>query len=450
MQGTVMQPFTRTFSFVQKLKLVLQYLVVGGIAVVMGSTFIACEFNPKASGPFSDEVDFNDGQWIPEEINIVAQSAPLTTPTSELPLGQVLNGDSLDDPVFRSYHGHSCAQGQRAWTKDANGKDRIGFRTKHSLPLAPGMDYGMVFLNGWKMKYEGNTDHHVRGLGTWIFNVSSHGGVLRWEAASVLTDVNGDDAFEGCYHYTVVTWDRNTSSAPIEAYVLQDDFLHDKTFVHPQGQTAGLRVLSGEFHYPAAKAIVPRGYGFMWGGNEDHHLLQIAFDLDASVWRNQNSISWDSAMIFKDNSTRSFIGAEMVSVLGDPGVDIVRRPLFIAPRVPSSCPSVNLPESRSVWVAVPNLTYDYAVPVLAGFNIGDVCDDNHVKEVGAWIDTWYYEKNPGNPTGTLHYQVSSIFKDQDGLPGMAIPQYKVNILGFNRGPYVPDGGDSGKTPGLGW
>jgi hypothetical protein len=250
---------------------------------------------------------------------------------------------------------------------------------------------------------------------------------MNWEATIALSDINADDALEGCYYYTAAMWNQNTPGG-FNAYVLQDDAQHDKTFIHSKAEKSGLRVLSGEFHADQAKAIVPRGYGFILSDFADHHLLQIAFDLDTNLWTGPESISWDSSLIFKDNKTRRFQGATIVSVLGNPGVEMVRSSLPLTPRTPSICPGTPQPTFRSEWRSVSGLRYDNAVPVLAGFDIGDACDDNHLKQAGAWISRWYYEKS--GATGTLHYKVHSVFRDKDNSPGSRTPRYKVNILGF--------------------
>jgi hypothetical protein len=75
--------------------------------------------------------------------------------------------------------------------------------------------------------------------------------------------------------------------------------------------------------------------------------------------------------------------------------------------------------------------------MLTGWELGYLCDDEHVKEIGIWIDEWSYEKAPGAPAGTLRYKLSSILKDKNDYP----PHYrdhKVTILGLRR--------TTGRTP----
>jgi hypothetical protein len=197
----------------------------------------------------------------------------------------------------------------------------------------------MVYLNGWELEYTGSDDHHVKGLGVWITKVRQENNVLHWEAGGVLTDKNADDPYRVCYYYTVVMWDTDI----IDAYVIQDNFEHTQTFVHEDSQTAGLRVLAGEHDGPPAPWVVPRGFGLMFTGDTvDHHLLQVAFRLDDTLLWNIplfDRIFWESAMILKDNSTRSFIGTEMVSIVGGLRVSIRQgKNIALRPRSPAITP----------------------------------------------------------------------------------------------------------------
>ena len=422
----------------QHMQRVLGYLVVSGIAAVMAGTFLACTFDPPTlpGRPPSPEVDFNDGKWIPEEVNILMQTAPLTTPTSELAWATVNGKDETDTDNFESYHGYACGQAERVWTQDADGNDRFGFRILGSQTFKDAKDHGMVLLNGWRVKYL-HSDHDVRALGVAIHNVRPVGAQLHWEATIALADVNADDAIEGCYYYTAVMWNTDGPKG-INAYVVQGDQQHDMTFIHPEGERAGLRTLSGEFHADQPKAVVPRGYGFILSKAADINVLQLGFDLDTNLWTTRDTISWDSSLIFKDNSTRSFQGTAIVSVLGNPGVEMVRSSLPLTPRRATPCPGTPAPTLRSEWKSVRALPYDRVVPVLVGYDIGDACNDNNLQEAGAWIARWNYVKT--GATGTLHYQVESVFRDKDDRPGSHTPGYKVNILGFSENdaprPYV--------------
>ena len=78
-------------------------------------------------------------------------------------------------------------------------------------------------------------------------------------------------------------------------------------------------------------------------------------------------------------------------------------------------------------VVVDNIPYKYAIPMLTGWDIGYEGTDQHVKQIGIWIDDIRW--TPGDPTRTLRYKVSSMVRDNDSDP----PNYfrhKVTILGL--------------------
>jgi hypothetical protein len=193
----------------------------------------------------------------------------------------------------------------------------------------------------------------------------------------------------------------------------------------------------------------------LWTDEDDHHLLQQAFDLGDSVTYvdspNQASIAWISHTIFKDNSTRrDYVAAELVSILSGQSIAVIQPDFSITPRNQQSCPNIGTPTLHREQVVVNNVPFDHAIPMLTGWNIGDVCEDHHVKKIGAWIEDWQYAKQPGAATGTLTYTIASYFTD-DGDGGLfgsssigsAVPRYKVSILGFNELGFRPilPGGD---------
>jgi hypothetical protein len=63
-------------------------------------------------------------------------------------------------------------------------------------------------------------------------------------------------------------------------------------------------------------------------------------------------------------------------------------------------------------VVIKNIPFDYAIPMLTGWEVGYWTDDQHVKDLGVWIDEWSY--SVGATGGTLRYKLSSILRDDDG------------------------------------
>jgi hypothetical protein len=66
--------------------------------------------------------------------------------------------------------------------------------------------------------------------------------------------------------------------------------------------------------------------------------------------------------------------------------------------------------------------------MLTGWDIGYARDDQHVKEIGIWLDEMHY-RDPADPPGRLRYKVSSIVKDKDDFPDNYF-RHKVTILGL--------------------
>ena len=79
------------------------------------------------------------------------------------------------------------------------------------------------------------------------------------------------------------------------------------------------------------------------------------------------------------------------------------------------------------------IPFEYAVPMLTGWDIGYTAGDQHVKEIGVWIDSFAYEYTPGAPAGRLRYKVSSVLHDDDSWPDNFF-RHKVSVLCLRHAP----------------
>jgi hypothetical protein len=276
---------------------------------------------------------------------------------------------------------------------------------------------------------------------------------LHWEAGGVLSDKNGDDAYEWCYNYTVVFWNRNhidfddipnDTDDPVKNY--------DLTFTKNNSSTSNaVHPLPGSFtdanSYGPPRAVLPRGYGMWWRSGDDHHVLHIGFDMGLPS-TSGNTISWTSKTLLKDNSTaRPYEAAALVSVLSGNSVRCGSLRVRVLPlgattwreqvntwtltaRSPSPCPSRPNGGSKMYHFIVEGVPFDYAVPMLSGWDVGNVCDDTHVKQVGVWMEDFDYVRDPNAPTGRMVYTIASVFEDE-GNPQQSAERYKIQILGFN-------------------
>lgn len=80
-------------------------------------------------------------------------------------------------------------------------------------------------------------------------------------------------------------------------------------------------------------------------------------------------------------------------------------------------------------LAIENVLFEHALPVLTAWNLNYPCDDENVKEIGIWVDERSYVRHPAPPTGTLRYKLSSILRDKDSGPGQ-LRSHNVTILGL--------------------
>ncbi len=368
--------------------------------------------------------------------------------------------DQLRHVVFEAQGTIIAVQGSACARRNSGGIVKV----EESLEIPRYANKATVFLNGWKVNYL-SSDHHVIGLATAVGKISLAGGKLTWNAVGMLRDKKADDAHNWCYHYTVIAWNDPAVNAVVD-HDDADNFCKAGTgasdnfyFTDNGGTTTALSSFSSFIQnsgFPAGGtvAVLPRGFGFGWFG-DDRHLLQAAYNLDHSETfvehgrfykkafkaieaplptpasrADSSFVSWDTYSIFKENDTRhEYVFGELVSGLGGNDVGIIQPPFSILPREDDG--GLQTPQGGVVReeFVIENIPYEYAVPMLTGWELGYELDDEHVREIGMWIDEWAYEKNPGAPAGTLRYKLASVLRDKDSQPG-AYYRHKVTILGL--------------------
>ncbi|HSE83762.1 MAG TPA: CARDB domain-containing protein [Thermodesulfobacteriota bacterium] len=379
------------------------------------------------------------------------------------------------------YHGIGCAESNKPGEEDV-------LKVEESLDLPAYATNATVFLNGWRVQYL-DKDHEVEGLGTVIGNIRLERNTLKWQAAGVLRDKNFDDAYSWCYHYTAVAWNPSSLNLTVDHKdgscdpddpldPSQANFFYDtneetttarssqrKYFYGTHSETTTAISFFPSFLqnpvFAAGKtvAVPPRGFGFGWLGCDDHHLLQMGYNLDHSEtfieiysklyengkkYRKKDQdvipslpntasrvdsgfVSWETSAIIKDNARRRDYGfGEMVSGLGGNDVGIIQPPFSIVPEEDDCDGSVGpVGVVRTEEFVIENVPFEFAIPMLTGWELGYLCDDEHVKDMGIWIDEWGYDKN----TRTLRYKLSSILTDKDDYPGHYYG-HKVTVLGL--------------------
>lgn len=355
-----------------------------------------------------------------------------------------------------AFHGVGCAESNRTGVENV-------VTVAQSIDLPAYVTNATVFLNGWDTQYlEG--DHHVAGLGTLIDSIRLEGHTLKWQATGIISDDNFDDGYQWCYHYTVIGW----NAAGINLVVDQHDgncnkptstdgnfYAAENTNTTTALSSFPSILLNKGFAGSKVVAILPRGFGFNWSEcGTDHHLFQIAYNIGHSevfaeygkqykkmggeitpALSNSASqvgsgyVSWESSVIFKDNDDRRrYTFGEMVSGLGGTDLGMIEPPfsILIRPQSDGALASGGVLKKKYM---ITNIPYNYALPVLTGWDLSYLTSDNHVRESGAWIDNIHYEKSPVTQTGTLTYELSTVLRDEDNWPDF-YSRHKVTVLGF--------------------
>lgn len=364
-----------------------------------------------------------------------------------------------DEGKIAVFHGFGCAESNKDGEEDF-------LRVQESIDLPDYATAATVFLNGWHLEYL-KSDHDIRGLGTGIAEIELADRKLNWEAGGVLADRNFDDGYSWCYYYTVIAWNEVLIDALVDYSNSNDisDIINIINYNAENKNTTALKVLprfvhNTDFMSREPIAVLPRGYGFNWlitslslPWNWDHNLLQLAYNLDysetfiqhgknysgsddpslptAASYVDSGFVSWETKTILKDNNLRrDYAIGEIVSVLGGSDVSILQPPFTILPREDSgNCLSIGGVGVKTEEYVVENVPFEYAVPMLTGWELTYPCDDENVAEIGVWITEFQYDKPAGEPTGTLRYTISSILRDQDGDPGHRFG-HRVTILGL--------------------
>ena len=366
------------------------------------------------------------------------------------------------------------------------GHGEIRVEQNQAIPLYA--NQATVFLNGWRANYPGD-DHHVLVVSTLIgkinfaFDPNTKTNRLTWDAIGVLTDTDFKEGMTWTYNFTVLAWNSANLNAVVDQggsqFCSPDGAYLDNYFVSANTDTnTALSTFFSFIQNPAfastkTVAVLPRGFGFGWSSPcEDHHIRQVAYNLDHSEifadhqkrYNKQNSqtpaplpdtashadsgfVSWNPYAILKDNDTRrDYLFAELVSAMGGADVGVVQPPYAILPAdngssLFSGCGSVGSNGVVSQDFVIEDIPFQFAIPMLTGWDLEYLCDDHHVKEIGIWIDHWSYQSpGLGAAGGTLQYTVKSILRDS-GNSGF-FSNHKITILGLKS----ISGGKAGAGP----
>lgn len=357
-------------------------------------------------------------------------------------------------------HGSACAKSNNDGTQNI-----ILIRGRQLLPSY--VTNAAVFLNGWNHNFN-NGDHQYAGNGVVIRSIAfgtdpERNKVLTWNTIGAMSDDNFDDPYSMCYNFTVVGWntsaidiniDQNDGGCDTIALDQSNFFVANNTGTATALSSFTSFLKSDNFIFGNTIAILPRGFIFGWGDCNDHHLFQLGYNLEHSEAIVQSRdyrkgrpgfnpgfpdnvskvdsgfASWQTYTVFKDNDRRKdYRFGEMVSGMSGSDVRIIQPPFSFLPRdnegVFGSC-NGSIHKEEFVIERVP---FRYAIPVLAGWELGFLCNDHHIEDIGMRIDEWSYTIDPATNLGTLRYKLSSEFND-DNNDDPNYSNHKVNVLGF--------------------
>ena len=350
-------------------------------------------------------------------------------------------------------------------------------KVEQSLDIPEYANKATVFLNGWKSSYLSDHDQNVVGLGTLVgrirlVDIRPGGRKLTWNAVGILRDNDAEEGYDWTYYYTVIAWNDVALNLAVN-HDDADNFCKAGTggsdnfyFAENRGTTTALSSFSSFLQNPdfpprGTVALLPRGFGFGW--ENDHNLLQLAYNLDHSETfveynkkykkafgdevaveaspphgllssADSRLVTWTTYNILKDDTgRRDYVFGEMVSALGGNDVGVLQPPFSILPREElggNACiPQEDVHGVNTEDFVIENVPFEYAIPMLTGWDLNYACGDENVKEIGVWIDEWRYGKDPAAPTGRLSYKLSSVLRDEDNDPGHN-RSHKVTILGL--------------------
>lgn len=347
--------------------------------------------------------------------------------------------------VFEDAGKFILLEGSKCMQRD-NGREPVTIVQWIEMPGY--VDSGTVVLNGWDLRYA-NQDREVNSMRADITHsklVKNTGSTfLAFEAQGKLDDQNRSDAFEFCVFYTAFGYQSAEIGATIEedyngveTSALQDENQGAVTVMEHTGQ-------KGTLKRNEAIAIIPRGFDFQfadtfecewrwipckWRDRTDYPLLQAAYNLSQTnaAPNPDGSPHWAAQTIFKDNNTHAHRVKTRAAWIRGRSVKLRADFLALNPRAgkANTCRKSADGVVRTQTVRIHELPYDYAIPMLTGWDLTNECEQQRVQRAGIWIHDIHFDPQ----SQRLEYKVSSILRDRDGAPSFN-SAHRVTVLGLN-------------------
>jgi len=313
------------------------------------------------------------------------------------------------------------------------------------------VDHGTVVLNGWDLRFLQH-DREVNSLRADIVrsklvknNTSTF---LVFEAHGKLDDQERKDAFEFCVFYSAFGY----RAAAVEAAIEGDDGGIETAVAHSKhkGAVATMEYVGtkGTLKGNETMAVIPRGIDFQfddsfecelrlvpckWKDSTDYRLLQTAYNLSQTGTSPtlDGTPHWAVQAIFKPNDIQPHrVKTRVVHILGR-AVKLRADFLALNPRMGKTdqCRKNADGIVRTQTFHITDLPYDYAVPMLTGWDLSNECEQQRIQRIGIWLHDIRFDAQ----SGSLEYKLSSILRDSDGAPGFNAV-HRVMVLGLQRTP----------------
>ena len=372
-------------------------------------------------------------------------------PAEPISFFQQLTVKSNEKTVFEDNGNFILIEGSKCLQQD-NGAEAAVIVQRIEMPDY--VDNGTVTLNGWDLRFlqHDREVHSMRADITRNKLVKNNAATfLVFEAQGKLNDQEQKDAFEFCVFYSAFGY----RAATIDAMIYGD---HDgiETVMMQSENKGAVAVLEykgdkGTLKGNETMTTIPRGFDFQfsnsfecelrmvpckWKDRVDHRLLQIAYNLSqtGSLPTLDGTPQWVAQTIFKANTTQSYHAKTRAALIHGHSVKLRADFLALNPRMEKNDPCRKNSEGvvRTQTYRITDLPYDYAIPLLTGWELVNDCEHQKVQRAGIWLHDIRFDAK----RSTMEYSLSSILRDHDGAPGFSAT-HRVTILGLNRTPSPP-------------
>jgi hypothetical protein len=340
------------------------------------------------------------------------------------------------DAFIKVVHGASCAKARSAKSVDNAGKTSYGIGVTDSIPIPRPYDSATVFLNGWRLKYK-SKDHEVLAMSTAIVDIEKTDNQLKWKAGGILSDKDGKDAFTWCYHYTVLMW--KSGRLGLKATINDSDADQGLTFFTKSNNSIVQQNFNLTDLNELPGALLPRGFGAM--RRDDYHIgtfgLKYGDPFIINSADGNHRILWKFESVFADKSydDTTYI-AELLSLFKGGSIRLIQPKFSLDINKPRGTPGKGIMDVMTRTITIDNIRFNYAVPMLTGWYIGGNSNtDSHIKDIGVWIESFNYSKDPNETFGKLTCTIKSVYHDK-GSHGSGRPDFQISVLGFDHKPIV--------------